>query len=41
VTLRKGAGGVFEVVMDGHTLFSKKERGRFPDPQEVLDQIPA
>jgi len=39
--LRKGSGGVFEVVMDGRMLFSKKQQGRFPDHEEVLSQIPA
>ena len=41
VVLHKGSGGVFEVVMDGRPLFSKKAHGRFPEPHEVLDQIPA
>jgi len=39
--LTKGSGGVFDVVLDGKTLFSKKQAGRFPDPSEVLEQIPA
>jgi selT/selW/selH-like putative selenoprotein len=38
--LIKGSGGVFEVVLDGQLLFSKKATGRFPDPQEILAQIP-
>jgi selenoprotein W-related protein len=37
----KGSGGVFEVVLDGATLFSKHETGRFPEPDEVLSLIPA
>lgn len=32
----RGAGGVFEVVVDGKTVFSKKELGRFPEPGEVV-----
>jgi len=28
------------VVLDGETLFSKKEAGRFPEPDEVLGRIP-
>ena len=32
-------GGVFEVVVDGALLFSKKSSGRFPDDGEVLDLI--
>jgi selT/selW/selH-like putative selenoprotein len=39
--LIKGSGGQFEVALDGHLLFSKKATGRFPDPGEILDQIPA
>ena len=33
--LLKGRGGVFDVVLDGHLLFSKKQVGRFPEPGEV------
>ena len=40
-TLIKGLGGVFEVVLDGRLIFSKKAVGRFPDPQEILKEIPA
>jgi len=29
------------VVLDGETLFSKKEAGRFPEVDEVLSRIPA
>jgi len=36
----KGSGGIFDVVLDGKTLFSKHEAGRFPEPGEVLDLIP-
>jgi len=38
--LVKGSGGVFEVVLDGTTIFSKHETGRFPEPGEVLSLIP-
>ncbi len=37
----KGSGGIFDVVLDGKTLFSKHETGRFPEPGEVLGLIPA
>jgi selenoprotein W-related protein len=36
VKLVEGSGGVFDVVVDGRTVFSKYETGRFPDPGEVL-----
>jgi selT/selW/selH-like putative selenoprotein len=32
--------GQFEVVLDGKLIYSKKATGRFPEPKEVLDQIP-
>jgi selenoprotein W-related protein len=37
--LVKGAGGVFEVRLDGELLFSKKKAGRFPDPGEIEGAI--
>ena len=36
-----GHGGVFEVIVDGDLLFSKKSLGRFPDDGEVLALIRA
>lgn len=39
--LMKGAGGQFEVVLDGRLIFSKKALGRFPEPNEILGKIPA
>ncbi len=39
--LIKGSGGVFEIVLDGALVFSKKETGRFPELREVLEKIPA
>jgi hypothetical protein len=29
------------VMLDGRLVFSKKALGRFPEPQEILDKIPA
>ncbi len=43
-TLIQGSGGVFEVVIDGRLVFSKRQLGRFPEPEEVrsiLDAIHA
>jgi len=31
--------GVFEVVVDGKNIFSKKELGRFPDHTEIIESI--
>jgi len=33
--LTKGSGGVFDVVVDGTLVFSKRDTGRFPEPGEV------
>jgi len=40
-SLIKGSGGVFEIVLDGKLIYSKKQMGRFPELSEVLDKIPA
>jgi len=38
----RSGGGVFEVEMDGRTIYSKKHKGRFPDEQqEIYPQIEA
>jgi selenoprotein W-related protein len=37
--LIKGQGGVFDVVVDGRLIYSKKQTGRFPDHEEVLTQL--
>ena len=39
VSLTKGAGGVFEVTVDGTLVFSKKAEGRFPEEQEAIDLV--
>lgn len=40
-TLIEGSGGVFEVVANGKTIFSKKSMGRFPEDEEVLGPLAA
>ena len=35
----KSGGGVFEVVVDGKLIFSKKATGRFPDNHEVIQKL--
>jgi selenoprotein W-related protein len=35
--LIKSGGGVFEVVVDGKLIFSKKQKYRFPDNEEILE----
>ncbi len=35
VALAPGAGGVFEVSVDGEILFSRADAGRFPESKEL------
>jgi len=37
--LIKGKDGVFEVMVDGDLVFSKRALGRFPDDGEVVKAI--
>ena len=37
--LISSGGGVFEIMLDGDLIFSKKEKGRFPDDGEVASLI--
>lgn len=39
VEILEGSGGVFEVELNGDSIFSKKELGRFPNENEVIDLI--
>lgn len=36
LTMVTGGSGVFDVVVDGRTLYSKHETGRHAEPHEVL-----
>jgi selenoprotein W-related protein len=38
-TLTPGGGGVFDVIIDGKTLFSKKSIGRFPETGEIVSML--
>lgn len=35
----EGRGGVFEVMLDGVLIFSKKKLERFPDEGEILGLV--
>lgn len=35
------AGGVFEVSLDGETIFSKRQTGRFPEYEEIARHLEA
>jgi len=37
--LIEGAGGVFDVQVDGTAVWSKHQAGRFPTPDEVIQKI--
>lgn len=36
VHLRRSAGGVFEITVDGRLMFSKQAEGRFPTDPEIV-----
>ena len=35
----EGSGGVFDVHVNGTQIWNKKDVGRFPEHQEILDKI--
>jgi selenoprotein W-related protein len=39
VALIPGTGGIFEVRLDGETIFSRKEQGRFPESKELKQLV--
>lgn len=39
--LIEGAGGIFDVTANGTLVFSKHEKGRFPEDGEVLEALAA
>ncbi len=39
LTLIPGSGGQFEVVVNGDTVFSKKQVGRYPEIKELKEAI--
>jgi selT/selW/selH-like putative selenoprotein len=39
VALRKSGGGVFEITVGGDLRFSKKQTGRFPTEDEVVQAV--
>jgi selenoprotein W-related protein len=39
MALRPGSGGVFEVRVDGESVWSRKERGRFPEAAELKQLV--
>ena len=39
VTLRSGTGGIFNVSVDGETVWSRAGEGRFPDIVELKQRV--
>ena len=39
VTLAPGTGGVFEVSVEGHPLWSRAAEGRFPEAKELKQRL--
>ena len=39
--LRDGVGGIFEVALDGKTVYSNQETYRFPTDEEIFEKIDA
>ena len=37
--LIESGGGIFDVTVDGDVIFSRKQEGRFPEEDEVVDSI--
>ena len=41
IELIEGSGGVFEVQRDGELVFSKRQKGRFPEEAEIFEALDA
>ncbi|MHB8534240.1 MAG: Rdx family protein [Sulfuricaulis sp.] len=39
VALMPGTGGIFEVRLNGESLWNKKQAGRFPEPKEIKQLV--
>jgi selenoprotein W-related protein len=39
VALVPGAGGIFEVRLEGETIFSRRQQGRFPESKELKQLV--
>jgi selenoprotein W-related protein len=37
--LVEGAGGVFDVVVDGKLVYSKHQTGEFPDQDKLISEV--
>jgi selenoprotein W-related protein len=39
IALLSGSGGVFEIRVDGHAVWSRHEKGRFPELKELKQLV--
>ena len=39
VELIAGSNGIFDISLDGNMIYSKFEKGRFPQPDEIIKLI--
>ncbi len=39
VALQPGEGGILEIRIDGELIFSRKEKGRFPEAKEIKQLV--
>ena len=39
IELIAGSNGIYDVTVDGKTIFSKFDRGRFPQTEEIISLI--
>ena len=39
--MKEGVGGIFEVSIDGTTVYSNQTTYRFPDNEEIFEKIDA
>jgi selenoprotein W-related protein len=39
VTLKPGTGGVFQISVDGESVWSRKAEGRFPEMKELKQRV--
>ncbi len=37
--LKDGYGGIFEVAIDNQTVYSNRKTGRFPEHEEIFEEI--
>jgi selenoprotein W-related protein len=41
LTLVPEGGGLFEVIVDGKLIYSKKATGQFPEPEAIVKEVRA